>query len=104
MFEIVKKAMFTGVGLASLTREKIQDLGKDVARHADLSEAEAAKFQEELEKRADSAREDLQAEIQAEDVSKLSAKVTALTHRVEELEAKLSASQSGSGTGAGTNS
>lgn len=103
MFDIIKKALFTGVGLASMTREKIDELAKDLARHADLSEADAMKFQADLEKRAASAQEDLQAEIdrrveqttqrlglaRAEEVATLSAKVAALSARLETLEARL---------------
>lgn len=102
MFELIKRAMFTGVGLASMTRDKIEELAKEVSRQADLTEAEAAKFQAELEKRAASAQEDLQKQIdqrvemvtqrlgvgRAEDVAALSAKVAALSSRIEALEAK----------------
>jgi polyhydroxyalkanoate synthesis regulator phasin len=102
MFELIKRAMFTGVGLASMTREKIEELAKEVSRQADLTEAEATKFQAELEKRAASAQEDLQNQIdqrveqvtqrlglgRAEDVAALSAKVAALTARLEALEEK----------------
>ncbi|MEW4569896.1 hypothetical protein AB1L88_18680 [Tautonia sp. JC769] len=105
MFELVKRTLFTGVGLAAMTKEKIEELGKEVARQADLSEAEAAKFQAELEHRASTAQEDLQAEIdrrveqvtqrlglaRAEDTATLSAKVAALSARLEALEARLNA-------------
>jgi len=102
MFEIVKKALFTGVGLASMTKEKLEELAKDVSRHADLSESQAAEFQADLERRAETARDDLKKQIdqqaeqvidrlklaRSEDLASLSAKVAALSARVEALEAK----------------
>ena len=102
MFEIVKRALFTGVGLASLTREKLEELGKDLSRHADLSEAEAAKFQSELEGRAADAQQELREQIdrrtrqvvqglglvRAEDFAALSARVAALSARVDALEGR----------------
>ncbi|WP_169974853.1 phasin family protein [Tautonia rosea] len=112
MFELVKRTLFTGVGLAAMTKEKLEELGKEVARQADLSEAEAAKFQAELEHRASTAQEDLQAEIdrrveqvtqrlglaRAEETATLSAKVAALSARLEALEARLSADELDSGS------
>ena len=102
MFEVVKRALFTGVGLASLTREKIEELGKDLSRHAELSEAEAAKFQVELEGRAADAQRELREQIdrrtqqvvqglglaRADDFAALSARVAALSARVEALEGR----------------
>lgn len=113
MFELIKRTLFTGVGLASMTKEKIEELGKDLARHADLSEAETSKFTAELERRASTAQEDLQAEIdrrveqvtqrlglsKAEDTATLSAKVAALSARLEALEARLDVAESTSGSG-----
>lgn len=115
VFDMVKKALFTGVGLASMTKEKIDELGRDLSRHADLSEAEAAKFQEELERRAKSAQEDLRAEIdsrvesatkqlglaRADEVAGLTAKVAALTARIERLEAQAAGSGAAAPTDAG---
>lgn len=63
MFEIVKQAVFAGIGLASLTREKAEELASEVARRAKLSEGETKAFQAELAKRAEQARTELEAEI-----------------------------------------
>lgn len=63
MFEILKKGIFTGIGIASLTKEKIQELSKDIARHAELSEQQAKEFESNLVDRATQAREDLIAAI-----------------------------------------
>lgn len=74
MFDVVKKTLFTGIGLATLTKEKLQEFGSEVAEKAKLTEAQAREFQDELETRADQAQHDLQAMID---------------HRVEQAAQKL---------------
>ncbi len=63
MIELVKKALYTGVGLAMLTKEKLVELGKEVSEHAQLSEAQAKEFQDELQRRAEEAKRNLEAQI-----------------------------------------
>lgn len=63
MFEVLKEAVFTSVGLASLTREKVEQLAAEVGRRAKLSESDVKAFQAELASRADQARQEFQAEI-----------------------------------------
>jgi polyhydroxyalkanoate synthesis regulator phasin len=101
VFEIIKKAMFMGVGLATLSKEKLAELGKEVAAKAELSEKQAAEFTTELEKRAEQARSDFESEIDrrmqstikrlglvpATELSKLVARIEELTSRIEKLEA-----------------
>ena len=63
MFDLLKEAVFTSVGLASLTREKVEQLAAEVGRRAKLSEQDLKEFQAELARRTDQARQDFQAEI-----------------------------------------
>ncbi len=63
MFDVVKQAVFTGLGLASLTQEKAEQLAEEIARRAKLSEQESKEFQAELAVRTEQARQDLEAEI-----------------------------------------
>jgi polyhydroxyalkanoate synthesis regulator phasin len=63
MFDLLKQAIFASVGLASLTREKAEQLAADVARRARLSEQESKEFQADLASRAEQARQELQTEI-----------------------------------------
>lgn len=63
MFEVLKEAVFTSVGLASLTREKVEQLAAEVGRRAKLSESDLKAFQVELASRADQARREFQDEI-----------------------------------------
>lgn len=102
MFDLIKKTLLTGVGLAVMTKEKVEELGKDLASQAKLSEHEGKEFVDHLLKQSDTARKDLEARINSavqkvvsglnlaskEEVAKLSAKV-------EELSAKLPPGSSG---------
>ena len=63
MLELVKKSLFLGFGLATLTKEKLEDLVREVARQAKLSESKARELQVELTNRAEQARQALGAEI-----------------------------------------
>lgn len=63
MFDLIKQSLYLGMGFASLTRDKLMDLGKEIASRAQLSQEQSKQFQEELMKKADQARQDLQAEI-----------------------------------------
>ncbi len=53
MFEVLKQAVFTSVGLASLTREKAEEFAAELARRAKLSEQESKEFQAELASRTE---------------------------------------------------
>jgi len=61
MFEVLKQSVFTGIGLASLTKEKISDFVTEVKQQANLSEQQAEEFQEEVARRTDEARQELSA-------------------------------------------
>ena len=63
MLELVKNSLFLGFGLATLTKEKLEDLGREVARQAKLSESKARELQSDLTNRAEQARQALGAEI-----------------------------------------
>lgn len=63
MFEIVKKSVYTGLGLASLTREKIEKFASDLSKEAQLSEEEGRRLHEELQLKAEESKEHLGAQI-----------------------------------------
>ncbi len=104
MFDLIKKTLLTGVGLAVMTKEKVEELGKDLAEQAKLSENEGKEFVDHLLAQSETARKDFESRINAavqkavgglnlaskEELTKLSAKV-------EELSAKLSKAGPGGG-------
>jgi polyhydroxyalkanoate synthesis regulator phasin len=63
MVDLIKKALYTGVGLAVLTKEKAEELVKDLTQQAKLSEQEGKELFEGLLKQSEQARNDFQAKI-----------------------------------------
>ena len=60
MLDFMKRAMFTGVGLVGLTKEKLEDLATEFAKNANLGLKEANALKEELVVKAEEAKRDLQ--------------------------------------------
>ncbi len=57
MIDLIKKAILTGVGIAALTKEKMEDLSKELIDKGKLSEQEGEKFVQDMLNRADESRE-----------------------------------------------
>ena len=63
MFETLKQTVYASVGLASLTKEKVEGVIAEVARRAKLTETEAEELQKEVAERVEKARNELGSEI-----------------------------------------
>ena len=63
MFDLLKQSVYLGMGFASLTRDKLVELGKEISSRAELSQEQTKQFEEELIKKASEARVDLEAAI-----------------------------------------
>jgi polyhydroxyalkanoate synthesis regulator phasin len=64
MIELIKKAMLTGLGVASLTKEKIEEIGRDFIDQGKLSQQEGEKLMEELRARVDESKEEIKKQIE----------------------------------------
>lgn len=64
MLDMLKKAMFTGIGLALKTREEVEDAAKEWADRQRMSEEEGRKFMEELLGKYDASRGRLEERIE----------------------------------------
>ena len=64
MMEILKKTLLTGIGLAALTKEKVEELAKKLADEAKLSEEEGKKLINDLVKQSDKARKNLEDQVE----------------------------------------
>lgn len=64
MFDLIKKTMLTGVGLAGLTKDKIEKLAKELAKKGKLSEKEGKKLVDDLLKKSEQARKDLETKVE----------------------------------------
>ena len=96
MFDLIKKTLLTGVGLAVMTKDKVEELGKEFASQAKLSELEGKEFVDHLLKQSETARKDFESRINSavqkavsglnlaskDEVAKLSAKVEQLTAKL----------------------
>jgi polyhydroxyalkanoate synthesis regulator phasin len=104
MFDLIKKTLLTGVGLAVMTKDKVEELGKEFASQAKLSELEGKEFVDHLLKQSETARKEFESRINSavqKAVSGLNLaskdEVARLSAKVEELSAKLPGSSQGTG-------
>jgi polyhydroxyalkanoate synthesis regulator phasin len=105
MIDALKRTLYTGVGLASLTRDKLVELGQEIARHANLTETQAAEFQNELLRKGEEARSHLESQIDRRVEQVLDRlgvarreQVAALTSRIGELEGEVARLRAERGT------
>jgi polyhydroxyalkanoate synthesis regulator phasin len=96
MIELIKKALYTGVGLAVLTKEKAEELVQELTKQAKLSEQEGKELFDGLLKQSEQARNDFQAKVD-ETVLAVVARlnlatkdeVASLKAKIDELSAKV---------------
>jgi len=63
MWELIKKSMLAGIGLASMGKEKAEELIEQMRKQADVPEEEGKKLLDELMDASQEARKDLQEKI-----------------------------------------
>jgi polyhydroxyalkanoate synthesis regulator phasin len=59
MLEFIKKAIFIGAGLASMTAEKIEEAVAEIVRKGEISEKQGRDLAQDLKERSGKARKDL---------------------------------------------
>ncbi len=64
MIDVIKRVLLTGVGVAALSKEKIEDLAKDLAEKGKMSEQEGKALVDQLLSSSDEARRDLQKQVE----------------------------------------
>lgn len=64
MIELIRKTLATGLGLAFMTKEKIEELAKDFIEKGKLSEREAKDFIDDLSKKSKEARKKVEEELE----------------------------------------
>ncbi|MCF8055089.1 MAG: phasin family protein [Desulfocapsa sp.] len=92
MLELVKKVLLTGVGVAVLSKEKIEEVAKDFAEKGKMTEQEGKALVDDLLARSEESRVELQKQIEQRvqtvlekmDLAKKS-EVEALKLEIEEL-------------------
>src|SRR3954463_16528575 len=63
MIDLIKRTLLTGVGLAVMTRDKVEELGKELASQAKLSENEGQEFVDHLLAQSETARKEFETRI-----------------------------------------
>ncbi|NLP04108.1 MAG: hypothetical protein GX089_16555 [Fibrobacter sp.] len=60
MLDLLRKSIYAAVGLAMVTREAAEEIGRKIVMEAKMSEIEGKRFIDELMKRTDEARSSLE--------------------------------------------
>ena len=63
MIDLIKKAMFTGIGIASLTKDKVEEIAKEFVEKGKISEQEGKKLVDELLTRSDESKEAIRQQV-----------------------------------------
>lgn len=102
MIDLIKKVMFTGIGMASLTKDKIEELGKEIIKQGKLSEKEGKELLEGLLKKSEEAKKEVKEQVEKlvsdsmkrmnfatrEDLMKLEEEVKKLSQAMQDAELK----------------
>ena len=64
MFDLMKKTMLTGVGLALNAWDEVEDLAKELVDKGKLNEKEGTKFLKDLQKRYEDTQKKLEARVE----------------------------------------
>ena len=89
MLDFAKKSLYVGLGLATMTKDKLEAFAKDAAEYAKLSEDEGRKLAEFLQAEAKKARANLRETV--EGVVNATAEKLPSKRRIERLERRIAA-------------
>jgi len=64
MFDLVRKSMLAGVGLALKAWDEVEDMAKEVAEQSKMTEKEGRKFIDELQSRYEEAQQKLEERVE----------------------------------------
>jgi polyhydroxyalkanoate synthesis regulator phasin len=95
MLNLVKKVMLTGVGLAVMTKEKAEELGRELVKKGEITENEGKEFVKELSKKSEEARKDFENKVE-ENVKKILAKLDVVKKKdIDKLVKRVAALEKG---------
>jgi len=99
MLNLVKKVMLTGVGLAVMTKEKAEELGRELVKKGEITEKEGKEFVEELLSKSEDARKDFEKKVE-ESVKKVLARMDVVTREdFDKLVERVAALEKGKAVG-----
>ncbi|MBN2542299.1 phasin family protein [bacterium] len=91
MLDLLKRTVLTGLGFAYLTKDKVMEAGKKIAKEAKLSEDEGKKFLSELVTQTEKARKNVEAQVEEFVKKKIDKYDVATKKDLEKLEKKIAA-------------
>ena len=100
MLNLVKKMMYLGVGLAVITKDKAEELTKELIKKGELPENEGKTFVKELMKKSEESKKEIEKQIKGlvtetinkmkfpknTEVEKLREEVAKLSERIQKLD------------------
>ena len=105
MFDLIKKALLTGVGLGVMTKEKIEELAAELSKRADLTEKQGEALIADLLVESEKATRALDNKVSAAVRSALEKMematkrdVAALEEKIVAIEQRLASDDSGTGS------
>jgi len=63
MFDLIKKTILASVGFGVMTKEKIEELGKEMIKKGEVSEKEGKEFIDGLVKKSEEAQKEIETKI-----------------------------------------
>ena len=64
MLNIIKKSMLTGIGLALIAKDEVEELAKELVKKGQMSETEGLRFLDDLQKRYDETQKKLEEKVE----------------------------------------
>ena len=64
MLDLLKKTLLTGIGIAALTKEKVEEVAKKIAKEGKLTEEEGKKLVKDMLKESEETRKDMENKIE----------------------------------------
>ena len=102
IWDAIERAAYTGLGLAALTKEKLDEAVETLKKERGLTESEGRRLAEQLRDNAETARRNLDETVRAAVDKTLSRMNLATRGEVERLEARIADLEAAAGNSAGT--
>lgn len=64
MLNIIKKSLLTGIGLALIAKDEVEDLARELVQKGHMSEKEGGKFIKDLKERYDDTQKKLEEKVE----------------------------------------
>lgn len=91
LFDSLKKTLYAGIGMAFLTRDKLEELARKLAEESKLTEADGKKFIDEILKKSEEAKAAFESAVEKGVAAALERLDVARNRELKALEARVKA-------------